>query len=38
MILERILSEKGHMVACRFSVMNFTVDDSGRCVSLVPYV
>jgi hypothetical protein len=38
MILEAILTEKGHMVACRFSVMNFTADDSGRCVSLAPYV
>jgi hypothetical protein len=38
MILEAILAEKGHMIACRFSVMTFTADDSGRCVSLAPYV
>jgi hypothetical protein len=38
MILEGILSEKGQMVACRFSVMHFTVDDSCRCVSLAPNV
>ncbi len=38
MIHEAILTEMGHMVACRSSVMNLTADDSGRCVSLVPYV
>ncbi len=38
MILETILTEKGHMVACRFSVMNFTADKGGIRVSLAPYV
>ena len=37
MIPEAILTEKGHMVACRFSVMNLTTDDSGRRVSFAPY-
>ena len=32
MILEAILPEKGHMAACRFSVMDFTAEDSDRCV------
>ncbi len=38
MILEVILTEKGHMFACSFSVTNLTADDSDICVSLAPYV
>jgi hypothetical protein len=33
MILEAILTEKCHVFACRFSVMNYTAHDSGCCVS-----
>jgi hypothetical protein len=38
MILEALLTKRGQLVARRFSVMNLTADDSGRCVSLAPYV
>ncbi len=38
MVLEAILTEKGQVLACRFSVMNLTADDSGICFPLGPYV
>ena len=38
MILEAILSEKGPIVGCHFSVMDLTTDDNDICVSLAPYV
>ncbi len=38
MIPEAILAEKGHMIACCFSVMNLTANDSGICISLASYV
>ena len=38
MLLEAILSEKGHNIACHFSVMNYTAADSRRCDSLAPHV
>ena len=38
MILEEILTEKGHIIACHFSVMKYTADDRGQFVSSAPYV
>ncbi len=38
MVLEAILTEKGHMIACHYSVMNSTANDSAICVSLAAYV
>ena len=38
MILEATLTGKGHIIACYFSVMNYSDSHSGRRVSFAPRV